>query len=120
MKHSYLKDRLDKRERTLTQNRAMHLWFTMVADALNDAGLDMRTVLKPEIEIPWTESTVKNHLWRPVQKAMLDKESTADLTTKELTEVEQVLSRHLAEKHGIHVPFPSIEEEMLKTLTNEN
>lgn len=52
MKHSYLKDRLDKRERTLTQNRAIHLWFTMLADALNDAGLDMRTVLKPEIEIP--------------------------------------------------------------------
>lgn len=123
MTHSYLKDRLDAREakgRTLTQNGAVHLWFHMLANALNDAGLDMRVVLKPSVEIPWTEQAVKEFLWRPIQKAMLNKDSTTELTTKELTEVEQVLSRHLGEKHGIHVPFPSIDSQLLKNLADEN
>ena len=45
--------------RTSQQNRAMHLFFARLVEALNDAGLDMKKVLKPEIDIPWSQTAVK-------------------------------------------------------------
>jgi len=94
----------------------MHKYFTMLADELNEAGLDMKTVLKPEVDIPWTPESVKNHLWRPVQDAMFDKESTTELTTKDLTQVYETLTRHLGEKFGTFVRFPSIEPDLLENI----
>src|SRR3990167_1784755 len=98
--------------RTTQQNRALHLYFGLVAEELNDAGLDMRAILKPEVDIPWTARNVKEFLWRPVQKIQLGKVSTTDLATKEIDVVFETVNRHLA-KHGIHVPFPNIEEIMM-------
>lgn len=95
------------RQRTLSQNRALHLYFTMLAEALNDAGLDMRKVLKPGIDIPWTSKMVKEHLWRPIQKIYLEKKSTTELTTIDPTVIHDILNRHLSEKFGITVEFPS-------------
>jgi len=94
-------------QRTLKQNKSLHKYFAMLADALNSAGLDMRVVLKPGVEIPWTEDSVKNHLWRPIQRIVTDDiESTADLSTTDVDAIFQVVSRHIAEKHGVSVPFP--------------
>jgi len=92
-------------QRTKSQNSAIHLWLQQVADTLNDAGLDMKTVLKEEVEIPWTRESAKNHLWRPIQIIMQDKESTADANRKDYTEVYEVIARHLQQKHGISVPL---------------
>ena len=93
------------KQRTKQQNRALHLYFRFVAEALNDSGLDMRTVLKPGVEIEWTEKTVKEYLWRPIQKIQLMKESTTELTRKELDTVYDTMNLHLS-RHGEHVPFP--------------
>lgn len=95
-------------KRTNLQNKALHLYFTQLAKSLNDAGLDMKKVLKPEVDIPWNGETIKEFIWRPVQKAQLNKESTTELTTKEIDEVFDTINRHLA-KFGIHNLFPSIE-----------
>lgn len=100
-------------ERTLLQNRALHLYFQSVADILNEAGLDMRAVLKPGIEIPWSKETVKNFLWRPIQRIQLGKESTKELTTVDIDKVFDTMNRHLA-NHGVHEDFPSIETIMLR------
>ena len=97
---------MDEKQRTSQQNKALHKYFQLVADALNDAGLDIRKVYKPDVEIPWTGGTVKEYLWKTVQRHMLDKEHTADLETKEVDAVYDVVNRHLA-KLGVHVPFPS-------------
>lgn len=94
-------------KRTLQQNKAIHKYCTMLADTLNEAGLDMRKTLKPGVDIPWTATSAKEHLWRPIQDLMLDKESTTELDTKQVDEVYRVLNRHLSEKFGISVPFPS-------------
>lgn len=102
----------EKQQRTLQQNKALHKYFMMVAKRLNDAGLDMRRVLKPEISIPWETPSVKEHIWKPVQEAMLKKQSTKELTTDEVTKVYEVVNRFLAENHGITEPFPSIEQLM--------
>lgn len=102
---------IPEKQRTIQQNKALHLYFQMLADTLNDSGMDMKKVLKPEIDIPWSKETIKKYLWRPVQKAQLDKESTTELSTKEIDLVFNTLNRHIA-KFGIHQAFPSIEEIM--------
>ena len=68
-------------QRTLQQNKALHKWLDQLCDVLNESGYDMKTVLKPEIDIPWTRDSAKNYLWRPIQEIMIDVESTADCTT---------------------------------------
>jgi len=94
-------------QRTLTQNAALHVYFKLISDALNDAGLDMRKVLKPTIDIPWSPKTVKEYMWRPVMKAQLGKSSTTEMTTVDIDKVFDTINRHLAEKFGITEPFPS-------------
>ena len=93
-------------KRTIKQNKAMHKYFAMVAEALNESGFDMRKTLKASIDIPWTPESVKNHLWRPIQEVMLNIESTSELDSADPSEVYNVLSRHLATKLGVSVPWP--------------
>ena len=97
--------------RTTTQNRALHLLFSELAKELNDRGLDMRTVLKPGIDIPWTTETVKEHLWKKIQKIAVNKESTSELSGQEIDLIFMILNKHLGEKFGIHLSFPSDEKD---------
>ena len=55
-----------EKQRTTTQNKALHVYCGLVADALNDAGFDMRRFIKPEIDIPWSMVSVKEHLWKVI------------------------------------------------------
>ena len=96
-------------QRTDQQNRALWLYFTWVADTLNNAGLDLRAVLKPEVEIPWSKQLVHDHLWVPIQKLMLGKESTTELEKGEIDKVFETFNRHLA-RHGVSLEFPSEEK----------
>lgn len=95
--------------RTPRQNSALHTYFGLLAQALSDAGLDMKKTLKADAEIPWTADTVKEFLWRPVMKAQLGKTSTTELSTKQIDEVYETLNRHLGDKFGVSVLFPSID-----------
>ena len=81
--------------RTARQNRALHVFFTLLAEQLNDAGLDQKRVIKAMREglpIPWTAESVKESLWKPLQSAMLNKGSTTELTTTEPSDVHERLS----------------------------
>ena len=98
------------KKRTAKQNDSLHLYLSQLAQELNDSGQDMRKVLKPTVDIPWSTDTAKRFLWKPIQKVMVDKESTTDLTTDEVDKIYRVLDRHVSEKCGLHVPFPSVEE----------
>jgi len=98
-----------EQQRTSNQNRSIHLWCTMLAQALNEAGLDQRKVLKPSIAIPWTPTAIKSQIWKPIQEAQLGKESTTQLTTAQVSEVYETINRHLGQTFGIHCPFPSEE-----------
>ena len=98
-----------RKRRTSQQNRALHLWFDNVADTLNDAGFSVAKTLKHDVEISWNGTLVKELIYRPVMLAMTDKHSTTELNTVDPSEIYEVLSRHLGEKIGIHVPWPSEE-----------
>lgn len=116
----FLKDgeKLPKK-RTLTQNASLHLGLQHLAEALNDAGLDMKKVLKPEVDIPWTKDTCKKYLFKPILDAYLEKESTKEMETAEVSKVWDIMMRHLSEKFGVYTPFPSDEPQMLQDLSEQ-
>ena len=98
--------------RTSQQNRALHVFLGQLADVLNEAGLEQRTVMAAMtegVERPWSTATTKENLWRPLQVAMTSKESTTDITTVEPSEIHKVLTRWLLNTFpGITVPaWPS-------------
>ena len=101
----------------------MWLFFQLLADELNGAGLDMRKVLKPSIAIPWNKASIHDSLWVPIQQAMFEKRSTTELSKTEVGKVEEVLARHLAERFGIEVPvwphYENEEEYVLDSLSTD-
>ena len=110
----------DKPKRTLKQNKALHLWFTQLAQNLNDHGMDMRRTLKPGVDIPWTPETVKEYIFRPIMRAQLNKSSTTELTTKEIDAVFDTISKYLGENIGVHQDFPSIETMLYERQAREH
>ena len=99
----------DKSARTALQNRSLHLYCTHLAETLNNSGWDMKkvlAVLSKAIDIPWSGASVKEKLWRPVQKAMLEKLSTTKLETQEVGQVYQTLSKLMAEHFRVDVAWP--------------
>ena len=107
-KHKYLEVSLSTgKQRSLTQNQALHKYFTMLADELNGSGFDMRRTLKHDVDIPWTMEAVKEHLWKPIQTAITKEKSTAKVDRKDYSKIYDVLSRHLSQKLGVFVSWPS-------------
>ena len=89
------------------QRNALHKWLEMVADTLNESGLDMRVVLKQHVPIRWTKSSAKEYLYKPLLEALTDKESTEEQTTTDPDEIVDILTKHLGEKFGLELPpFP--------------
>lgn len=97
-------------ERTSPQNRSLHLYFTHLAKELNDAGFNVQKLLKHTIEIDWNEKLIKELLWRPVQIALLGKNSTKDLEkVGEIEVVYEHINRYVGELAQVYVPWPSEE-----------
>ena len=99
-------------QRTHAQQNALEVYCRELAQALNDAGLDMLCFpWKAGAEVPWDQASIKARLWKPLQLAVLGEASTAKLNTKQVNEIYEILDRHIASKTGIHIPFPSRENE---------
>lgn len=97
---------MDAREavgRTIRQNKALHVYFELVAEELNNAGLYIANVIRADA--PWNKDRVKELIWKTTQEKMLGKRSTKELTTGEIDKVYDVVNRALSDK-GIHVEFP--------------
>ena len=96
------------KQRSALQNNALHKYCELLADELNDRGLDMVLVLhrEPEMKISWTKQAVKEKLWRPVQEAMLNKKSTTKANRDEYSKVYDELNRLMIDLHGVSVPWP--------------
>ena len=92
--------------RTLTQNSSIHKYCAQLAEAFNDAGLDMNKVLSEGTSIPWCEEKVKSDIWKVVQLAAIGKESTTKLETNEVSKVYDIVNRHVSQTFGIFIPWP--------------
>ena len=95
-------------QRSIKQNSAIHVYFTILADALNEAGMEIHMeYLGKTCEVPWTPTAVKERLWLPIMQSMFSIKSTAKLDRKQVSEVYEVLSRWLATEKSILIDFPS-------------
>ena len=95
--------------RTGSQNSALWVFFGLLAESLNDAGLDIRKTLKSDFNIPWTKYTVHDLLWLKFQKSLFKTESTKELSKHEqITLTHKTLMRELGERKGVeYIPFPN-------------
>ena len=104
--HKYLNISLKTgKQRTLTQNASLHLFCQLLADKLNEGGIDFRVFIKAGYPVPFNEYLAKEYLWRPIQKAITGKTSTTKPERDEYSKIYESLNVKLAE-HGIHVPWP--------------
>ena len=94
------------RTRTGQQNRALHVFLRQLSEALNDAGYDMKKALNEDVDIAWNETMAKEYLWRPIQKIVIQKQSTAEASSSDYAMVYEQLNRLIASKFGVHVPWP--------------
>ena len=93
--------------RTDAQNRALHLWFTLVAEALNEAGYTVQQVLQQKLDLDFNAGIIKEVFWRDAQKKVVGKISTTKLDKiEDINKIYDHLNRHFGEKFKIHVPFP--------------
>jgi len=106
-KNKYLRVKLSTgKQRTLTQNAALHKFCELLSIALNEGGYDFRLFMKDGYEVPFDEYLVKKHIWKPIQKAMTGKESTAKVEVSDYAKIYEVVNRKMAE-YGLHIPWPS-------------
>ena len=92
-------------KRTDKQLRSIWLYCGLVAEALNEAGLDIKLLIKQDLEVSWTKELIMDIYWRTIQKTLFDTDSTKDLKTNQVSEVYEELNRHIS-KFGLSVPFP--------------
>jgi hypothetical protein len=98
-------------ERTPKQNNSLHLYLEQVSEALDREGFTIQDVVKAirKAEIRPTKNALKEVVWKPLQKIILGKESTTELTTAEVDKVYEIFNRWLGQEFQIHIPFPTNE-----------
>ena len=109
--------------RTAKQNSSLHKYLELLCVALNDAGLDMKEVMgkiSKSSTIPWSASAIKERLWRPVQIASFDVESSAKLDTIEINVVYESLNNITASQLGVSIPWPSEYSQMYESIGRSN
>lgn len=106
--------------RTDSQRKALELYCKNVALEARENGLTIQKLLEGYIELEPTQELVKG-LLRQIGKQAYGHDSTRDWSTTETTEIYEQFNRFLAQPpRNIHVPWPSIEEQMLKDLTDNS
>ena len=112
-------------QRSLTQNAALHKYFELMADELNNTPhASVQEVVT--LPISWTKNNFKEIIWHKVQLSMFPdavnedgEPSTAKLTTKEVGEVYEEVNRLISKVAGVGMEFPSYEEQRIESLTKE-
>jgi hypothetical protein len=97
--------KLKDKTRTGRQNSALHVYFKLLADALNDAGYSVQKTVR--FDIPWTLESVKTYLWKPVQEMMIQESSTTKMKTKNVEEIYRVVDSEISRRTGVTVAWPS-------------
>ena len=96
--------------RSLQQNKALHKYFTQVAEQMAGAGYTVQHILKFTADLQPTSSFVKR-LWQEFQLQILGKRQTRKLLkSAEIDKVYDELNLFLAEKLKLeNIPWPSRE-----------
>lgn len=90
-------------QRTLQQNKSLHLAFQQVADTMIEYGLTMNEVF---VDIRPTKEGIKD-MFRTIAERKYGVKSTADLTTKQIQETFQDFAKAISEETGEPIYWPS-------------
>jgi hypothetical protein len=95
--------------RSSQQNRALHMFFTIISQQLNEMGLEYTYsgLTKKQISIMYTPHLVKEFVWRPIQIALFGIKSTTKLDTDQINKIIDVLTKFFGDR-GVEIEFPSI------------
>ena len=94
---------------TALQRNAIWLWCGQIAEALraNDVSMvQLLASMKKAGEIYPTKTTIREFIWKPVQRAITGTESMKKLTRSEVDQIIDPISKFIGGQHGIAVPFP--------------
>lgn len=99
-----------KNSRTSLQNAALHKFFTIIAEQLNELGLEFNfTGVKGyDLSTRYTANIVKEFFWKPIQITLFDYESTTKLNTQQMNEIIDIIIKFFADK-GVLIEFPNKE-----------
>lgn len=96
--------------RSSQQNRALHLWFQLVAETCRDAGYDAKLVMNNTVSVEMNADIVKG-MWKVMQEALYGTKSTTELQKKE--QIDNIVNhfiRFFGERFGLELPpFPTKE-----------
>ena len=97
--------------RSNQQNRALHLWLTMLADELNAAGYHANDKIVFEADISFTKENLKANAVHPAMYALFPEiDSTAKLDKLQIQDVYMHVDRAISERTGVTVPWPTQEQ----------
>ena len=99
--------KIQKADRTWRQNNTLHLLFRRMAEALNDAGFEIAHPFKPDLEIPYSEESVKELLYKPIITMYFKVDRSTDLDTEQLSESMTILVDAVNRNTGVYVHIPT-------------
>ena len=99
--------KIQRADRTWRQNNTLHLLFRRMAEALNDAGFEIPHPFKPDLEIPYSEESVKELLYKPIITMYYKVGRSTDLDTEQLSESMTILVDAVNRNTGVYVPIPT-------------
>lgn len=107
-----------KKTRSNLQNRSLHLYYKLVAEALLEVGYNFiyrNPFTGDEIEVPYTEDLVKKRIWQPLQETLFKIESTTKLETHMINDILTVLTPWITNINK-YVSFPNKNDLLIKQM----
>lgn len=97
--------------RSTQQNKSLHKWLEMIAHEANNQGLTLQDIVEVirKIEIRPNKENLKQVVVHPYIKAAYDIDSTTQLTTQQMDELIDGVTKLFGQTWGITIPFPSEE-----------
>tara|TARA_R110000765_G_scaffold70025_1_gene135854 strand:+ start:137 stop:535 length:399 start_codon:yes stop_codon:yes gene_type:complete len=99
-----------RESRTTQQNSSLHLYFTFIANELNDLGMEFQYfgVTGKALSMKYTPHIVKDYFWKPIQLTLFNVETTTKLDTNQMNNIIDIVTKFFADK-GVVIPFPSLD-----------
>jgi hypothetical protein len=96
--------------RTQQQNKALHVYFTLISHELNEIGMEFSYtgLNENDFSLRYTPEIVKEFIFKPIIRTMFGLKSTTKLTTIQIDETIDVITKFFGEK-GISLDFPCYE-----------
>lgn len=113
----------ENKYRTEQQNKAMHKYFTLASDELNDKGITLTQLLEiiiSKVQLMITPNVIKEQVWKPIQKALSGTESTRAIRKDgDIDKVYDSVNKALSEQLQCYIPFPSREMQHYEKIAQE-